>query len=128
MDCYCDYDMPSFYNRDVRRARKVHKCYECSGHILPNEKYEYVAGKWDDYISSFRTCQRCIDLRTWVKNNLPCFCWSHGNMLEDAREAADAASWRAGDEAKGIRFGVARRIHAITLFNRASRAEVVAAA
>ncbi len=117
MNCACDYDPPSFYSRDVRRARKQHKCFECGGAIFPGDKYEYVSGKWD-WFSEFHTCSRCSDLRTWVTNNLPCFCWAHGNMLEDAREAVEDAHFRARDEVKGIRFGLARRIHSITLFNR----------
>lgn len=116
MSCYCDYDMPSFYSREVRRARKLHRCYECSGAIRAGEKYEYVTGKWD-WISSYRTCSRCVDLRTWVTNNLPCFCWAHGNLIDDAREAVEDAVWRAGEEVKGIRFGLARRVLRIRKFN-----------
>lgn len=126
-DCYCDYDPASFYNREVRRARKRHRCYECSGYILPGETYEYVVGKWD-YVSSFKTCSRCVDLRTWVSNNLPCFCWAHGNMRDDAREAVFEAHYRAGDEVKGIRFGFVRREHLTTLFNRKRRTELGVAA
>jgi hypothetical protein len=120
MSCYCDYDMPSFYLRDVRRARKSHKCYECSGVIAVGEKYEHVSAKYD-WVTSFKTCQRCVDLRTWVANNLPCFCWAHGNLLEDGRDAVDAADWRAGEEVKGIRFGFARRVLTIRKHNAAAR-------
>jgi hypothetical protein len=37
-DCFCGYDAPSFYVAEVRTARKQHKCYECSGAILPGDK------------------------------------------------------------------------------------------
>lgn len=109
-DCSCDYDVPSFYSRSVHRAtRKSHKCYECAHVIVPGEKYEYVSGLWDGNFSYFKTCQGCIDLRTWVKNNVPCLCWAHGNMIEDCREAIEEAAYRAPEETVGLRFGFLRR-------------------
>jgi hypothetical protein len=109
-DCYCDYDPPEFYRREIRRARKSHKCEECAGKILPGDKYEHVRGKWEGYIDSFNTCEHCVDIRTWVKNNIPCLCWSHGNTIEDCKEAIEEASYRANEETKGLRFGFLRRI------------------
>ncbi len=109
MICDCDGDPPLFYRSSVLRARGTHKCFECAGVISPGESYEYVAGKWDGEVESFRTCERCYDLRVWVKNSVPCFCWAHGNMLDDARAAIEAARRRAPDEARGLRFGFLRR-------------------
>lgn len=77
-DCYCDYDPPEFYNATIRTARKPHKCDECDGAIGPREKYEYVSAKWNGWLSQFHTCERCINIRTWVRNNVPCFCFAHG--------------------------------------------------
>ncbi|AWI90240.1 hypothetical protein C0214_19455 [Methylobacterium sp. DM1] len=108
--CYCDYDAPEFYRVEIRKARKSFRCEECGGPIKPGEKYEFVAGSWDHYVSQFRTCERCHDIRVWVKNNVPCFCWAHGNMVDDAREAVSEAAWRAPEETKGLRFGFARRL------------------
>jgi len=109
--CSCDYDPPIFYGAVVRTARKRYRCEECVGVIEPGEKYEYVSGLWErgDRISQFRTCQRCRDVRVWVQNNVPCFCWVHGNMIDDAAEAIDEAWWRAPTETVGLRFGFLRR-------------------
>lgn len=122
MSCWCDYDPPEFWTRKTRRAAKSHKCEECFGVIAVGEKYEHVSGKWEGWLSTHKTCLRCVGLRQWVTNNLPCFCWAHGNLFEDAREAASEAAYRAGDEAKGIRFGVARRIVQIRRHNSLARA------
>lgn len=121
MDCFCDYDAPAFYNKTMPKARKVHKCYECCGTILPGEVYESVTGKWD-YVDTFKTCSRCVDLRTWVRNNVPCVCWAHGNMHDDLRETVQEAAWRAGAEVAGLRFGFLRRMVAIDKFNDTRRA------
>lgn len=117
-DCFCDYDAPAFYNRTTPKARKAHKCYECGGPILPGETYESVTGKWD-YVDTFKTCEHCVNLRTWVKNNVPCVCWAHGNLHEDLRETVNEAWYRAGAEAAGLRFGFLRRMVAIDKFNAA---------
>lgn len=109
VDCFCDYDPPSVYRRQIVTARKPHKCYECSGEIGPGEQYEYVFGIWEGCADVFKTCERCYDIRQWVKNNVPCFCWAHGNMLDDAECAIDDAFWRAPLETVGLRFGFLRR-------------------
>jgi hypothetical protein len=122
MDCYCDYDPPEFYNVETRRARKQYCCVECNGPIVPNENYERVTGKWDGYISTFTTCERCHNLRVWAQNNLPCLCVMHGNMDDEIRIAVDDAVFRAPEETIGLRFGLLRRIHSRDLHNRQRKA------
>lgn len=122
MDCSCDWDPPRFYNSAIRMARKVHRCEECPAEIQPGEKYEHVSGCWDYGVSTFKTCQRCIDLRTWVQNNVPCFCWAHGNADEGMREAVEDAYRRARDEVTGLWFGLQRRFILRDRFNAAQRA------
>ena len=117
-DCVCDYDPAEFYSATIRRARKQYKCEECCGIILPGDQYEYVVGRWDGYLDQYKTCSRCVDLRTWVKNNIPCVCWAHGNLHEDLRESVEEAACRAPDETVGIRFGFLRRREAISKLNR----------
>ena len=116
-DCYCDYEPAEFYSSEIRKAKKQYRCEECSGFIIPGEQSEYVAAKWDGQFSQFRTCMRCVDLRTWVKNNIPCVCWAHGNMIPDLEESVIDASRRAKEETAGIRFGFLRRKVAIDKFN-----------
>lgn len=121
-DCTCDYDPPAFYHREIRRARKPHNCEECGAPILPGETYEHVRGKWEGYISTFDTCQFCLDIRQWTKNNVPCLCWAHGNTIEDCREAVEEASFRAPQETVGLRFGFLRRVVQRDKINREKRA------
>jgi hypothetical protein len=121
-DCSCDYDPPEFYQATRPKARKAFQCYECSGAILPGERYERVVGKWSGYFDFYLTCERCHDIRQWVQNNVPCFCWAHGNLNEDARHAVEEASYRAPEETKGLIFGFMRRLVRRNQHNRALRA------
>lgn len=109
LDCFCDYDPADVYSSRIQMARKDYHCAECGSGIKAGERYEYVFGVWDGINSTFRTCERCYDLRMWVKNNVPCFCWAHGSMLNDARDAVEAAADRAPQETVGLRFGFLRR-------------------
>lgn len=126
-NCYCDYDTPELYIKEIRTARKQHRCYECRGTILPGEKYEHVRGKWEGEMGSFKTCQHCIDLRTWTKNNVPCLCWAHGSIQDDCREAIEDARYRAPRETAGLMFGFLRRIVKRDRINKQRRALAVAA-
>lgn len=109
MECYCDYEMPSVYAVMQPTARKSHRCSECHGEIAPGERYERVFGVWDGHHDVFRTCPRCLALREWVKAHVPCFCWAHGNIREDAIETAR----EFGRQAPGLLFGAYRREVAI---------------
>lgn len=120
-DCFCDYDPADIYSAARPKAKKAHKCFECGGPIAPGEQYERAFGVWSGSASTFKTCQRCFDLRQWVKNNVPCFCWAHGNMLDDAHEAVNEAAWRAKDETVGLRFGFLRRRRMIERHNTANQ-------
>ena len=117
-DCYCDYDSPEIYRSSRPRARKEYGCYECAARILPGEIHEYHFGVQYGDSYSGRTCMKCVEIREWVTGNIPCFCWAHGNMIEDARGAIDEACYRAPEETVGIRFGFARRLHQRDRFNQ----------
>lgn len=107
MDCYCDYEMPSVYSKETRRARKEHKCVECGCIIKPGEQYEYMFGIWWNERSQAKTCQRCLDLREFVETNVPCFCWAHYNLHEDALETARGYGYEV--IGSGLLFGTYRR-------------------
>lgn len=117
-DCYCDYDPPEFCHIEIRRARKEHRCEECSGKIVPGEPYEYTRGKWNGHLDNFKVCERCFNIRTWTKNNVPCLCWAYGSIIEDCRDAIEEACYRASEETKGLRFNFLRRIVARDKLNR----------
>lgn len=107
-DCYCDYEPCAVYSaRDVT-ARKPHRCYECERPIEAGERYRYTFSVYDGYASSIHTCSHCRDIQQWVANNIPCFCWMHGSMLDDAKEAIREAYYRAGNEVRGLFFGFGR--------------------
>src|SRR5690242_744154 len=48
------------------RARKAHRCEECSTGVRRGERYERTSGKWEGDIFSFATCARCVALRKLV--------------------------------------------------------------
>ena len=108
-DCYCDYDQPQVYRASIVRARKTYECEECGGPIKPGEQHESAFGVLDGWTYAPRTCARCVDMRTWVKNNVPCLCWSHGGADTDMAEAIEEATMRAPDETRGLWFGFLRR-------------------
>lgn len=107
--CYCDYDPPSWYSQRRRTAAKPHRCSECSLQINAGEQYEDVRGCWDGEIDRFKTCVRCLALREYVVAHVPCFCWSHGDMIEEALQTVEAFA----HEAPGLTFGALRLAVAI---------------
>jgi hypothetical protein len=113
-DCYCDYEPCEVYSARVARARKAYRCEECRAEIVPGEHYERAFGISYGMTFEAFTCARCCDLRQWVKNNVPCTCWAHGNLHEDLRNSVEAAASRAPDETRGLRFGFLRRLFLIT--------------
>lgn len=85
--CYCDYDPPTWITvRNVKAARKVHKCTECRAPIFVGEPYEYVSGLWEGEQDDFKTCRLCVELRQWATISVPCFCWGYGELHEEVRE------------------------------------------
>jgi hypothetical protein len=110
MDCYCDYEPARFYYAIMRKARKPQKCAECRRTIAVGERYEHVSGKWDVSLDTFKTCTHCLDIRQFVKNSIPCFCWAHGNMQDDAKETIREAIWRSPSEMKGVWFAYGRLV------------------
>jgi len=106
MDCVCDYDPAEFYSATMQKARKVHSCEECGkDRIQVGEIYERAVGKWEGDVTTFKTCCRCIALREFVKAHVPCFCWAHGNIIDDAIQTAA----HYADETDGLLFGAYRR-------------------
>lgn len=117
--CECDYEPPEFYHKEVRKANKDHKCSECGLAIYAGESYEHVRGKWDGDIGTHKTCPRCLALKEWVKAHVPCICWGHGAIREDALGAARYYA----NEAPGLLFGAYRREVAIRRNRKAEKVE-----
>lgn len=110
-DCFCDYDPPSFYFQRERKARKVHTCDECARNIVPGETYEIVTARWPNYsdrVDTMKTCSHCVEMRTFVENSVPCFCWMHHSLHDDIRATVEDAYDRARDEIRGFGFKLGR--------------------
>ncbi len=84
--CFCDYEPAEFYCKTDYTARKQHQCAECGRVIAAGQRYEKVVAKWDGSLSFFKTCSRCVALREHLAAHVSCFCWAHGNLLDDIRE------------------------------------------
>lgn len=110
LDCYCDYEPWQVYRSKTVKARKQYRCYECNAAIDPGEEHEYAFGVYDGYACQPRTCKACLAIRHFVKTNIPCWCWGHGNLIDDAKEIVRAAYEEAPDEVKGVAFGLGRLI------------------
>ncbi len=61
--CYCD--PPQAFNQYERRAKSAHLCCECGGVIDAGNRYQYTSGVWDGQGASFKTCLRCVGVRSW---------------------------------------------------------------
>ncbi len=51
-----------FFHVEVRRARKPHKCSECSKEILSGERYEHATGKFEGDMWVADTCLICAEI------------------------------------------------------------------
>lgn len=108
LDCYCDYDAPEVYSSRIVHGRKDYNCWECGKSIIKGEQHEYAFGVADGATYQPRTCMSCVGIRQFVSINIPCFCWAHGNLIEDAKNIVRAAYEEAPDEVRGVAFGLGR--------------------
>lgn len=56
-------DLPTVWRASRPKARKLHRCIECTGSIEPGEVYEKFTGLWDGSWDTYRTCAECNTLR-----------------------------------------------------------------
>lgn len=95
--CDCDYDWepPAFCRTgSVKSARKQYRCAECNGPIFAGERYDYLTGRWEDSVETFRVCEPCLELKAGAKISVPCFCSNIVGELHD-RIAEMVADLRA---------------------------------
>jgi hypothetical protein len=83
-DCY-DYDPPSVYRQQARRARKPHKCCDCGAEIKPGDEYLSIFGVWEGEAESFCMCLLCEDMRTQCEFA----CVPLGRMVNDIYSRPD---------------------------------------
>lgn len=60
--CDVDWDTPDIYDRNLRKARKEHRCIECNGIIRVNERYEHVKSLFDGHWYTYHTCMPCANI------------------------------------------------------------------
>ena len=92
------------------RARKPHRCSECSRVIEPGETYHRHSFVFDGKISTSRCCAHCQVARSWLQNE--CGGWVYGDVINDiAYHVSDGGygpdlaallanmrgQWRSGD-------------------------------
>lgn len=116
-ECYCDYETPTVYSIATPTAKRSHKCIECGNAISIGERYERITSLFDGEWDTYKTCCRCIAVREYVKAHVPCFCWYHYNLLDDA----DAAMDEYAHLVPGMRMEYGR-LRVLTRQRRASRA------
>lgn len=86
---YCD-EMTVVRADEVRKARKPHRCSECSRTIDPGERYRYESLIWDGKYHVQKTCSGCEIGREWLRQE--CGGWIYGEVHEELREHLDEAT------------------------------------
>lgn len=87
--CSCDYEPAEFYSERRTKARKVHRCDECSGSINPGETYRQSSGKWAGDFMTYKMCPLCMELEQWARISVPCFCYTFSELHEHVRNMVD---------------------------------------
>ena len=82
-----DCTVPEFYNTAETKAKKVHKCYECSAPINIGETYLSCTGKWDGEVNTFKQHLLCADACEFIRDNFNGGdCIGFGDLFEHAHE------------------------------------------
>jgi len=70
-----DYDCEPqrFYHEERRRARKAHTCGECRETIQKGQMYRHAAGKDEDTIWTFKSCEACWEILKEFSESSWCF-------------------------------------------------------
>jgi hypothetical protein len=85
-DCYFD-NPPTLYEQRTVKGRKPHKCCECLRVIERGERHEYVKGLWDGEFSEYRTCDKCVDMRSAAK--VECYAFTQLMDCVDTRDGLE---------------------------------------
>lgn len=81
-------DSCEFLSKQIRLARKPHRCSECGRSIEPGEQYETYFGKAEGDTFRGATCQHCIAVRGWLV--AVCGGFLYGGVFDDLHEHIDA--------------------------------------
>lgn len=61
--------MSDFSNQKIVKAKKMHRCCECYGAILPGDQYERTFVVYEGDSSAFKTCLPCKEAQNWLTND-----------------------------------------------------------
>lgn len=61
--CFVYESYPAFFSSTIVKAKKAHKCSECSTEITVGQAYERVVGSWARDFLSYKICPKCVELR-----------------------------------------------------------------
>lgn len=87
MDCACIYvdsedSQPDTFRETKPKARKQHKCGECSRTIERGEIYSRESGIWENGPETYKTCSDCLSIR----NEFFCDGGYYGQIIDCLRE------------------------------------------
>lgn len=91
-----DYDPPTVWRNQMRRARKAHRCGECGREIASGETYEVCAGLSEGVWYDGKTCEHCVAAREWLMRI--CSGYLVGYVKEELAEHVGEAFWRSDDK------------------------------
>lgn len=79
---YTDCELPTFYNVREQKAKKTHRCCECSAPILVGEVYTLCVGKWDDF-QIYKQHVLCANACRYIRDELSeGDCIAFGSLME----------------------------------------------
>ena len=84
--CCTDFEAAEFYRENMRNAAKKHTCCECNSLIQPGDEYQYISGKWEGTFYTFKSCEKCADLRDSLNN---IWCVALGDLRFEYKEYLD---------------------------------------
>lgn len=69
------------------RARKDHRCDECSRMITAGAPYRKIAGTHEGDFWAMKVCKRCMKAMEWLMGRG--HGWKGGRVLDDVRECVE---------------------------------------
>ena len=78
-----DDDEAEFYKTTIPKARKTHQCTECGNAIQPGENYERTSAKWEETLTTYKTCLMCVEIRAKFSCDGS---WIFGTIWDELKE------------------------------------------
>ncbi|MBD2364466.1 hypothetical protein H6G36_25390 [Anabaena minutissima FACHB-250] len=88
--CECDLERPDIFEAVHRKARRQHRCSECSraisnagrNAIAPGSKYVAISALWDGHWGNFKQCLDCEAMGDRFMKETDC-CYCVGDLYQD---------------------------------------------